>query len=362
MGHYEERLENDLKQIRGNVNRITELVETALRDAMKALLEGNTHVANMTVLRDNRVNRLSRRIDGQCHAFIAKHLPGAGHLRWISSVIRLNVALERVGDYAVTISRESLQLASPPKGKLPRDLANMAIEAQRLLHESVEAFVESNADRAAGMLPMTERIESTMDDIYAELIDAAEDRTPREIVATFVVFSLLKRVSDQAKNICEQTIFAVVGERKKTRPFSILFVDNGNNERSLMAQGIARKNYPEVGIYRGAAPAPTAEPDADVVAFLDSCGIPAEELATEGLGAEQQLLQTHDIVICLQKDVSQHVHDLPFHTTELTWDVDEMLEEHGAEGIEARHQAIYRYLKEQLDELMGLIADRRSAD
>ena len=361
MGHYEERLENDLEQIRENVNRITELVEIALRDSMKALLDGDTQVANMTVLRDNRVNRLSRRIDGQCHAFIAKHLPGAGHLRWISSVIRLNVALERVGDYAVTIARESMQLSTPPRGKLPRDLAHMAVEAQRLLKEAIAAFIESNADRAAATIPMTERIEGTMDDIYGELIDASENRTAREIVATFVVFSLLKRTADQAKNICEQTIFAVVGERKKTRPFNILFVDNDNNERSLIAQGIARKNYPDVGIYRGAAPVPAAELGADIAAFLNSCGIPTDDLSTDGLGAEQQLLQTHDIIVCLDKSASKHIHDLPFHTTALNWDVDEMLEENRPEGAEARHQAIYRYLKVQLDDLMDLIADQRSA-
>ena len=122
MSHYEERLEQDLAGIRERISDIASRVETALEDSMKALLEGDRHIANMTVLRDNRINRISRRVDGQCHAFIAKHIPGAGHLRWISSVIRLNVVLERVGDYAVTISRESLQLSrsrgSPPPGGL----------------------------------------------------------------------------------------------------------------------------------------------------------------------------------------------------------------------------------------------------
>ena len=234
MGHYEERLEQDLASIQANIRDISTKVETALADATSGLLEGDKHLANMTVLRDNRINRISRRIDRQCHAFIAKHLPGAGHLRWISSVIRLNVALERVGDYAVTISREGLQLQRPPAGQLPQDLSRLAEESRSLLRAAVDAFLDRSADGAAATIPVAQEIEDSMDDIYARLIDSAEGRSPREVVAVFVAFSLLKRISDQAKNISEQTLFAVAGERKKTRPFNILFVGSGDNEHCLL--------------------------------------------------------------------------------------------------------------------------------
>lgn len=362
MSHYEERLEQDLAGIRERIGDIASRVETALEDSMKALLEGDRHIANMTVLRDNRINRISRRVDGQCHAFIAKHIPGAGHLRWISSVIRLNVVLERVGDYAVTISRESLQLSRPPGGGLPRDLARLGEESRRLLRESVDAFLERNAEKAAALLPVTEQVESGMDDIYGQLIDSAEDRRAREVIATFVVFSLLKRTADQAKNICEQTVFAVAGERKKTRPINILFVDTGNNERSLIAQGIARKRYPQAGAYHGAAPEPSAAPDAATTSFLESCGIDVSGLETERLNTEQHALQHHDIVICLEQGVSQHVAQLPFHTTALTWDVDAALAASAGAGDEGGHQAIYRYLNQEIDDLMDLVADRRSGE
>jgi len=277
-------------------------------------------------------------------------------------VIRLNVALERVGDYAVTISRESLQLSSPPQGKLPRDLARVADESQQLLQQAVKAFIENNGDKAAAILPMTERVENMMDDIYGELIDAGEARTAHEIVATFVVFSLLKRIADQAKNIGEQTVFAVAGERKKTRPFNILFVDAGNNERSLIAQGIARKSYPEVGVFHCAAQEPAAEPDAETVAFLDSCGIENEDLTVNKLSTEQYGLQNVDILISLQGPVSEAVAEVPFHTTAISWDADAALAEVAAGEHEIRHQTLYRYLKSQLDDLMGLIADRRSSE
>ena len=69
---------------------------------------------NEVVLGDLVVNRRVRKLDSKCHAFVARHLPSAGHLRFVSSVLRLSIALERVGDYAVIIARELAQLESPP--------------------------------------------------------------------------------------------------------------------------------------------------------------------------------------------------------------------------------------------------------
>ena len=110
MSHFEERLEADLAGIRDWVWQLGGDVEQALRNAKQALLLHDEDLAYNTVLSDNPINRKSRACDRMCHAFIARHLPGAGHLREIAATIRVNVALERIGDYAVTISREAVQL------------------------------------------------------------------------------------------------------------------------------------------------------------------------------------------------------------------------------------------------------------
>ena len=112
MSHFEERLEADLTAIREWVWQMGNDVEGALLNSKRALLMRDEELAYATVLGDNPINRKSRACDRLCHTFIARHLPGAGHLREMAATIRVNVALERIGDYAVTISRESLQLSS----------------------------------------------------------------------------------------------------------------------------------------------------------------------------------------------------------------------------------------------------------
>ena len=118
MTHYEERLEQDLAAIRERVRDITQRVDVALAHATKALITGDRGLANETILGDLVINRRVRKLDGRCHAFVARHLPSAGHLRFVSAVMRLSIALERIGDYAVVIARELGQLDQEPSETL----------------------------------------------------------------------------------------------------------------------------------------------------------------------------------------------------------------------------------------------------
>ena len=81
-----------------------------------------------------------REIDRLCHKFIAVHLPSGTHLRLLSSIIRMNIELERIGEYAVTISREEVQLSSPPAGMTGREIERLSSETLLMLNQSIKDF------------------------------------------------------------------------------------------------------------------------------------------------------------------------------------------------------------------------------
>ena len=113
MSHLEERMETDLNFIRDWLWKLGEEVEQALRSSKKVLMLRDPKMAYDIILGDHPINRDSRECDRLCHTFIARYLPGAGALREMASTIRINVVLERIGDYAVTICRDALQLTEP---------------------------------------------------------------------------------------------------------------------------------------------------------------------------------------------------------------------------------------------------------
>ena len=140
MSKYEARLESDLAHISEKLANLGEAVESALKDASRALFTAEEELAYKVILGDFPINRASRELDKICHGFFAVHLPSAGHLRFISSVMRVNLELERIGDYAVNICREAVQIGHLPEGILGQQMEGMSREVQDILGKAIAAF------------------------------------------------------------------------------------------------------------------------------------------------------------------------------------------------------------------------------
>ncbi len=321
MSHYEERLEQDLTEIRNRISEVDELLGRAISASISALLTRNRELASETILRDQIVNRKVRELDALCHAFTAKHLPSGAHLRFVSSVLRISIALERIGDYASTICRESVRMSQEPEGILRRDIDLLVREANQVLHESVRAFVESNADRARGTASMASNVGKEFDRAFEDLVEESK-RSERPIVDLFGVLMVLNRLSricDQAKNVCEETIFAAAGAVKKPKRFRILFLDQDSARWSVMAALVARRIFETRAAVSYAGLAPADSLNAEMIAWMTDRGFSTtgmDPVAAEPL--PEHLDQFH-IVIDLTGRLRQRVKNLPYHVVLLTW-------------------------------------------
>lgn len=350
--HYEERLEKDLNRIRERIATMGELVQESLKNAVHALLTGNHKLASATILSDMPVNRLMREIDGLCHRFIAVHLPSAGHLRIISSVIRTNIELERIGDYAVTICRESVQLPNPPKGVLASKIELMADETRRMLTQALDAFNEGNADAAKATMGMAAQIDRTFDAIFEELTHAESGWELKDIMGLFVVFHRLERVAAQSKNICEETVFAVTGETKAPKTYRILFLDQDNSCLSQMAEAIARKNYPNSGKYSSAGRQAAEKINPDLNEFLQQRGFDLGQMLPSNLELAPPELANYHVIVSLQGALMSYLPELPFHTIGLEWDLGSCPSGLPQEATQQRLEELYREIAAQVQDLM----------
>ena len=207
MSLYEARLQADLDDIRKRVERVGASVEEAIRRATRALLERDRPLAYQIVLDDLPINRATREIDRLCRALVARHSPAAGHLRFVSSVLRLSIALERIGDYAVTIARQSVQLSMHPPQSFARDVELLSKQSTDMLRSALKAFNEQDGELAKKTMRMEAEVDVTYDTVFHELLEEHELAPPRDIFSLLGTFNQFERVSDQAKNICEETIF-----------------------------------------------------------------------------------------------------------------------------------------------------------
>ncbi len=352
MTHYEERLEKDLTEVRSHVATMAGLVETMVSNAMQALQSGDTTLAAETVISDHPVNRMMRSIDAMCHRFIAVHLPSAGHMRLISSVIRANIELERIGDYAVTISREALQLSGPPSGSMAEELDRVSKDTQTMLKQAIQALNGLDADLGRSTMVMEESMEQNLDVIYAELMANSDRDAVKYLLAIFAVFTQLKRVADQAKNLCEEAVFAATGETKAPKTYNVLFVDRDNSCLSQMAAAIAGDHYPGSGVFASAGKEPAAALNATIAAFLRGPGISLAGESPKPLDPSPMALRAHHVIVSLEGPVSDYFENIPFHTTPLAWDVGFISDSGDAEEVSHQLEEAYRVIALRVRDLM----------
>jgi phosphate transport system protein len=208
--HFHEELEA-LKQ---TLLAMGGLVEDQIRRAMQALVERDDRLAQEVIDRDRQVNTYDVEVDEQCVNLLALHQPAAGDLRFITTTMKIVTDLERIGDQAVNIAQRALELNPEPQLKPYIDLPRMAEKAQRMVKESLDAFVARDTELARQVCAKDAEVDALKEQIFRELLTfmMQDPRTIPRAIRVILVSRFLERVADHATNIAEMVIYLVEGK------------------------------------------------------------------------------------------------------------------------------------------------------
>jgi phosphate transport system protein len=208
--HFHEELEA-LKQ---TLLAMGGLVEDQIRRAMRALLERDDVIAQEVIERDRQVNTYDIEVDEQCVNLLALHQPAAGDLRFITTAMKIVTDLERIGDQAVNIAQRALELNREPQLKPYIDLPRMADKAQRMVKESLDAFVARDTALARQVCGEDAEVDALKEQIFRELLTfmMEDPRTVSRAIRVILISRFMERVADHATNIAEMVIYLVEGK------------------------------------------------------------------------------------------------------------------------------------------------------
>ena len=190
------------------------LVEDQIRRAMRALLERDDVIAQDVIDRDRQVNTYDVEVDEQCVNLLALHQPAAGDLRFITTAMKIVTDLERIGDQAVNIAQRALELNREPQLKPYIDLPRMADRAQRMVKESLDAFVAGDTALARQVCAADAEVDALKEQIFRELLTymMEDPRTVSRAIRVILISRFMERVADHATNIAEMVIYLVEGK------------------------------------------------------------------------------------------------------------------------------------------------------
>jgi len=323
MSLYQSRLEADLETIERRIEAVAEQVRCGLQNAVRGLLTGNHALCYQVVLDDKPINRETRALDTLCHAFVATHFPAAGHLRFISSVLRLDIELERTGDYAVNIAREAVQLSEPPPEDIAADIKLLASQATGMFERAMVCWKERNAEQAKALMPNAYEVEKTYSRVFKDLLQERASRPLKDLFALLDICKNLERVGGQSKNICEETVFTTTGETKEPKVYRILFVDEGNDSLSQLAEAFARKVFPESGAFASVGWKNASELNPEMVQLANAAGLDLGGAVPRSMDEEIGRLSRYHVIIGLTPGIRDHLAKVPFNTVLLEWDLSE---------------------------------------
>ena len=213
--HILRAFDRDLEAVQALIMKMGGMVEAALDDAAKALLQRDEELASKVRLGDKAIDALEEQVHAECARLIALRSPTATDLRTVLSVMRIASSLERCGDYAKNLAKRATVLVqmSPVAGSAG-SIARMAKSVQLLLKEALDAFIHRDAEAAHQVRQRDQEIDQFYNAIFRELLThMMED--PRNITAAMHLHFIAKnieRVGDHATSIAEQVIYLVTGE------------------------------------------------------------------------------------------------------------------------------------------------------
>ncbi len=213
-GHIYKAFDMELKELKESLLYEAGLVERAIRDAIKALLERDSELAMKVIDDDDTINSKEVEIDEFCLKLLALRQPAARDLRFITTAIKINYDLERIGDMAVNICERVLELNQEPQLKPYIDLPTMAATVQLMVKESLDAFVREDVDLALKVTNDDEKVDQLLDQVFRELLTYMMQDLKTISRATRLLFisKNLERMADHAVNVAELVIFMVEGK------------------------------------------------------------------------------------------------------------------------------------------------------
>ena len=207
----------ELQRIKDDLVRMASLAEAAIGLAVKALVNRDAEMAGQVIASDDAINMLELEIDELCLRTMALYQPEAKDLRFLAMALKINNDLERMGDQAVNIAERTLELLKEPLLKPLIDIPRMAEVAQRMVKDSLDAFVQQDVARARAVCEQDDEVDRYDDQIFRELLTyMMED--PRAItrsVNLILVSRHLERIADHATNIAEDVIYLAEGKTIK---------------------------------------------------------------------------------------------------------------------------------------------------
>lgn len=209
-----ERFEHDMKTVQEDLLDLCNKSISALEVSFKAFLNKDIDTALAVIDNDIHANRLEEMINDRVILLIAKQQPVATDLRRLMTIVKAASDMERVGDYAVNIAKETIRIGKDAFITNVDVLQEMCVKTISMLRQIVDAFIHENTSQAKEIAELDDQIDSLYGQAITHFMQLSSKQPENisQIMYLSFVSRYLERSADHATNIAEHLFYLVKGQ------------------------------------------------------------------------------------------------------------------------------------------------------
>jgi phosphate transport system protein len=190
------------------------LTERNLANARKGLFDRDEGWCNTVIADDEEIDSLEIQIDREGVDLMLRFHPVASDMRNVIATIKLNANLERVADQAVNIARRGRKLIARDPVASIEGVAPIFNAAESILRDAMKAYADNDIDLARSLKARDRQIDAAARQYSDNLTDlmARDTANIPSYMDLIFVSRFLERIGDQATNIAEDIVYAVMAE------------------------------------------------------------------------------------------------------------------------------------------------------
>jgi phosphate transport system protein len=207
-------LQAELDELEAALQEEGDHVGRALRGALGALAQQDVELADEVIAFDDEIDRRYLAVEEGIQSLLARQTPVAVDLRLVLAVLHINLHLERMADYCVTVAKltKLVQIDSPDPTLLEA-FQEMGARAEEMIQVALRSFAERDVEAAESLVQLDELIDRANRRVVHHVLSLGTDPELREWGLRMIVVSrCLERIGDHAVDIGEQTAYLVTGE------------------------------------------------------------------------------------------------------------------------------------------------------
>ena len=203
-----------LNGVKDDVLRLGALVELALEQAGRAIVQRDSDLADRVRWDDSKVNELQREVNTEITTLIATQGPVARDVRELLALYHASAELERMGDYAVNIAKLAQQLASEPETPILQQIPRMEQICREQLHAAMRALVDVSEEEARAVCERDDEIDDLYSSVYEDAMKLLTEAPEHSRQTTHMLFAAhhLERLGDRVTNIGEDVVYLATGQ------------------------------------------------------------------------------------------------------------------------------------------------------